>query len=280
MRWALLSDVHGNLEALEAVLADIDAWSGEGVLCAGDIVGYGPDPESCIALLRERGTLAVAGNHEGMVLGRLGFERCVHAGIRAALWTRDTLSPPARRYLADLPPRREIPLDLVVTHGSLGDWQRYLSSAQAADQAIEQLEREHPQAQILVCGHTHAARLYRKGLVWRAPPLDLPLELGADGRWLINPGSVGQSRDERPRARYARYDSTARVVVFRELSYRSDVTLSKLGAAGLVARVHAKPMGFLAARWERLRDRWARWRAPRCGGATAVEPKLPRVFPS
>ena len=107
-RYALLADVHANLEALEAVLAHVDRWGGARLVCAGDLVGYGADPGPVIARLREREVLAVAGNHEQMVLGRLGFERCVRSGIRAALWTRQQLSEGERTWLAQLPGRLEL----------------------------------------------------------------------------------------------------------------------------------------------------------------------------
>ena len=98
MKLALISDLHGNLEALDAVLRDLDRVSpGARLVCAGDVVGYGPDPEACIGRLQERDALCVMGNHEEMVLGRRDFSRCVYAGIVAAVWTRRAAEcrPPA-----------------------------------------------------------------------------------------------------------------------------------------------------------------------------------------
>ena len=108
MRWLLLADIHGNAEALSAVLTHARDWPDARILVAGDVVGYGPDPEACIELIAERGALCVAGNHEGMVLGRIGLGQCNHAGILAARWTREALSARAFRWLAELPDRREI----------------------------------------------------------------------------------------------------------------------------------------------------------------------------
>src|SRR5215207_9533897 len=128
VRLALISDVHGNLEALESVIADIDERSPDAKLvCAGDVVGYGPDPEACIARLRSIGAPCVMGNHEEMVLGRRDFSRCAHAGITAALWTRQNLSPGARAFLDSLPPWLEVTTGVVVCHGTLDDADTYLS---------------------------------------------------------------------------------------------------------------------------------------------------------
>jgi diadenosine tetraphosphatase ApaH/serine/threonine PP2A family protein phosphatase len=261
MRLALLSDVHANLEALEAVLADVDGWRADALVCAGDLVGYGPDPEVCIERLRGRGALCIAGNHEGMVLGTLGFERCAHVGIRAALWTRGRLSNDARAFLAALPATLRIG-DVAICHGSLDDPEHYLASPVRADAALAALARREPDAGLLVAGHTHHQALYRAGAPWRPPPRGTWIELEATSRWLVNPGSVGQSRDRSPLARYARYDTTARAVEFRELEYAHDVTVAKLARAGLAARVCLLPKAGLAARIDGVRTRWARLRAP------------------
>src|SRR5262245_15200964 len=106
MRLALLADVHANLEALTAVLADLDRRAPDAaVVCAGDLVGYGPDPDACIERLHDRRACCVFGNHEEMVLGRRDFSRCVRAGIVAAMWTRAHLGDAARRFLSVLPTR-------------------------------------------------------------------------------------------------------------------------------------------------------------------------------
>ena len=122
MRLALIADVHGNLEALDAVIADIDERSPDArIVCAGDLVGYGPDPEACIDRLRSIGVPCVMGNHEEMVLGRRGFSRCTQAGITAAVWTRQNLSPGATTFLGSLPPWRHATPRVVVCHGNLDD---------------------------------------------------------------------------------------------------------------------------------------------------------------
>jgi diadenosine tetraphosphatase ApaH/serine/threonine PP2A family protein phosphatase len=261
MRLALLSDVHANLEALDAVLADVDAWGADAIACAGDLVGYGPDPEACIERLRRRGALCIAGNHEAMVLGTLGFERCTYVGIRAALWTRRRLSSGARAFLACLPANCRIG-DVAVCHGSLDDPEHYLASPVRADAALAALAQLEPDAGLLVAGHTHHQVLYRAGAPWQPPPRATRVQLAATSRWLVNPGSVGQSRDRSPLARYARYDMAARDLEFLELEYAHEVTVAKLRKAGLVARVCLPPKDGIAAKVDGLRTRWARLRAP------------------
>jgi diadenosine tetraphosphatase ApaH/serine/threonine PP2A family protein phosphatase len=260
MRWLLLADIHSNLEALSAVLAHARDWADAGVVVAGDIVGYGPDPTACIDLLSERGALCVAGNHDGMVLGRIGLGRCVHAGILAARWTRGALSPRARQWLADLPARRLVGDRLLVFHGDLDDPTRYVDGAERADGVLRSLGPRGIAATRVICGHTHHPMAHGEGERRGAPPMEVPLRLCRERRYLINPGAVGQSRFEAPIARYARYDDEADEIVFHAVPYDHRAVCRKLRRAGLVARV-SLPSSSRLGRWiERQQTRWARFR--------------------
>jgi predicted phosphodiesterase len=256
VRYAFLADLHSNLEALREVLTDLEDWPGATLVVAGDLVGYGPDPDACIALLASRGARCIAGNHEGMVLGRLDFSRCVPAGIRAARWTARVITPATREVLAGLPARLELGPDIVVSHGDLDDPEHYVASPARADAVLGALAHRFAGARLLVVGHTHHRRLYRPGAPWATPPPDRELRLPPGAPWLLNPGAVGQSRDGQPLARYARYDAGKGTVVFRELRYDWRYTEAKMAAAGLVPRVARWPRSGLAARWEALRARW------------------------
>jgi len=260
MRWLLLADVHGNLEALTAVLAHAHDWAEARLLVAGDIVGYGPDPEACIEQLSGRGALCVAGNHEGMVLGRISLGRCNYAGIMAARWTRDVLSAWSRRWLAGLPERRLASADLLVFHGHLDDPTRYVDSAEHADALLGGLGRRRIAATRVICGHTHRPTVHGEGEPWSPAPMGVPVSLRRERRYLINPGAVGQSRFEAPIARYARYDDETDVLVFHAAPYDHRATCAKLRRAGLVARVTLPPPGRLGREIERLQTRWARLR--------------------
>ena len=264
MKLALVSDLHANLEALEAVLGDIDRASpGANLVCAGDIVGYGPDPEACIARLQERAALCVMGNHEEMVLGRRDFSRCVYAGIVAAVWTRRQLSPAARAYLEALPPHVRMGSSVVVCHGDLASADTYVSTRERAEEAMAQLRARQPSAKVLVCGHTHHAALFTRagGFQLANGPGDWALP--ASGHCLINPGAVGQSRGAAPLASYALLDMERRRVSFREVAYDYRTTLRKLRAAKLVAQVVLQPPHGLRRRVESYKARWARYWAER-----------------
>lgn len=178
MRLVLLADVHGNIEALDAVLADADRHApGAELVCAGDVVGYGPDPEACIARLRVRGTRFVMGNHEEMVLGRRSFARCGHAGIVAAVWTHEHLSPSTQAFLEALPSWAEASPGVVVCHGDLASADTYVSTTVRAREAVEQLRTLRPGARLLICGHTHHAAFFTAALGLReiAPATEIVL---------------------------------------------------------------------------------------------------------
>jgi predicted phosphodiesterase len=264
LKLALVSDLHANLEALDAVLRDIDRASpGARLVCAGDVVGYGPDPEACIARLQERAALCVMGNHEEMVLGRRDFSRCVYAGIVAAVWTRRQLSSAARAYLEALPPHVRIGSSVVVCHGDLTSADTYVSTRERAEEAMAQLRLGQPSAEVLVCGHTHHAALFTREGGFRLANGLGECALPASGHSLINPGAVGQSRGAAPLASYALLDMERRRVSFREVAYDFRTTLRKLRAARLVAQVVLQPPQGIGRRVERYKARWARYWAER-----------------
>ncbi|MDP2341065.1 MAG: metallophosphoesterase family protein [Deltaproteobacteria bacterium] len=237
---ALIADVHGNLEALDAVLADIDRRApGARIVCAGDVVGYGPDPEACLDRLLERDALIVRGNHEEMVLGWRDTTQCVHAGIVASAWTRDRLSLRALTVIAGLPAVVDAGHGIVVCHGDLDDAGTYVSDAPRAASALERLRVSHPSARILVCGHTHRAMCFSSSRGLQFPGVELGLH--GVGRTLLNPGSVGQARERAALASWACYDVDGDVVSFTSLPYDHEITIAKLRRAGLVARVVLPP---------------------------------------
>jgi predicted phosphodiesterase len=261
VKLALVSDLHANLEALDAVLRDIDREApGAQLVCAGDIVGYGPDPEACIARLQERAAPCVMGNHEEMVLGRRDFSRCVHAGIVAAVWTRRHLSADARAYLQALPHCLRLG-SVVVCHGDLESADTYVSTPERAEAALAQLRAEHRGAEVLVCGHTHHAAVFTHQAGFQ------PAKAGAGYQLtlpcVINPGSVGQARDGAPLASYALLDTERRRVSFRQVAYDHETTVRKLRAAKLVAQVVLEPPQGVWRRVERYKARWARYWAER-----------------
>ncbi len=233
MRVGLLSDIHANLVALEAVLAALGKV--DALWVTGDTVGYGPDPADTLALLRERGALLVQGNHDRAVATGEGLELFHDRAADAALLHQRWLSPEDRDALAALP--TIVKTDrFTLCHGSLRDplWE-YVTTARAAGATLNLAETEH------CCnGHTHVPALYRlaggTGKAEDSVRTTRVTEAKAyrlEARMLINAGSVGQPRDGDPRASYAVLDTEAGTVTFYRASYRVDETQRRIRARGL-----------------------------------------------
>jgi len=226
---ALLSDVHANLVALEAVLAALPATDEVWVL--GDTVGYGPDPSETLALLRGRGAHLVAGNHDRAVATGEGLELFNPVAAAAARLHRSWLSAEEREALASLPLVAERS-GVTLVHGSLREplWE-YVFDARAAAATLELSPTGR------CCnGHTHVPALFRlaDGKVTADRPMSgAPYALGE--RTLVNPGSVGQPRDGDARAAGALRDTEAGTVVFQRTSYGVDETQRRMRQRGLPA---------------------------------------------
>ena len=135
VRYGVISDIHGNLPALEAVLDALARIGVDAYACAGDLVGYGPQPNECVQIVRALGVVSVAGNHDLIALGELSEDRCERLARDSLRWTRGQLEEPTRAYLAGLPRRVELPGGVVVAHGSLDDPQEYVLQRRAGRRA-------------------------------------------------------------------------------------------------------------------------------------------------
>jgi putative phosphoesterase len=226
MRIGVVSDVHANLPALEAVLAALSSARVERVVHAGDVVGYGPWPNECAALLRD--VRGVAGNHDLAVLGRLDYSRYDRIARRAIDWTREALTPESRAYLEALPARLDEER-LVVTHGSLDSPEDYVRTPAQADAQLARV----PGDAVLVLGHTHHPLWHR-------------------GR-LLNPGAVGQSRDGRLVAYYALLDLDAGTAELKEVPYDVARVRRELRRRGLPPGTYRWPPSLAARVVARLR---------------------------
>lgn len=229
MKYAVLSDIHGNLEALEAVLADVETWAPDAMFCLGDFVGYGPDPNACVARLRPVLAGAVAGNHDLAALGELDasvFNPLAAAAIR---WTQAQLSAESRAFLHDLPERIERNGFLAV-HGSVRDpIEEYILDPETAERSFLA-----DAFRICAVGHTHVPAVFMKhndGVRGGLLTAGAPLAIDPASRYIINAGSVGQPRDGDPRAAYLQLeDASARLV---RVEYPVARTQEKMLAAGL-----------------------------------------------
>jgi predicted phosphodiesterase len=215
MRYGLLADVHGNLDALRAVLRALERHGVDRYLVAGDLVGYGPYPNECVAAVAELPATCVAGNHDLIALGVLSDRRCIELARRSLAWTQEVLGDDERAFLATLPRTAPAPGGVVMAHGSLDDPQEYTTTS---GQALAQLARiEEGDADVLVLGHTHRPLAFgrRSGRLRTNGGLALP----AGEAVLLNPGAVGQSRELRVRARFAVLDVDPREVRFFAIPY-------------------------------------------------------------
>jgi len=236
MRTAILADVHSNLEALETVLHHAEEQKAlEKVWCLGDIVGYGPEPNVCLALLRRYEPVTVPGNHDLAAIGLLSTEDFNPDAAAAAAWTAIQIVPDERAYLEGLPHviRQG---DFTLVHGSLRwpIWE-YLYTPEVALAHFERQETPYS-----LVGHTHVPLLVKEDAASPDGCLMHHLEEGTavklgDRRLIINPGSVGQPRDGDPRTSYAVYDDDERTVTVYRLEYDIAGTQEKMAAAGLPA---------------------------------------------
>lgn len=238
MTIAVLSDVHANLEALAAVLREVDRAAPDRVVALGDLVGYNADPAPCVRAVLARATLAVRGNHDKAVAGLMGLDWFNPVAAEAARWTRRVLGVEGAAALAAL---RAGPVaaghGVLLCHGSPSDEDEYLASAPAVEEAFRFLEGSRPAAWICLHGHTHVpyAASYRGGRVRDLDPEEVGLEGSA--RYLLNPGSVGQPRDGNPRASFGILDLSRGVWRVVRVPYDVDGARTKIAAARLPAQL-------------------------------------------
>lgn len=241
MRHGIFSDVHGNHFALRAVLDALDRLEVDSLLCAGDLVGYGPHPNECVETIASRDIACVAGNHDLIALGRLSDVRCVQLAKDSQRWTRSVLTSDSLRHLESLPPLVEIG-PLVMTHGAIGDPQEYTVTSAHAARQLDVLARAHPEATTLVLGHTHRQWAFDAGRGAFTPARGRAVLSGP--RCMINPGSVGQSRqwERRPRARFMVLDLDTRSVEFHAVTYDVDGCVDALAEIGFPREaIHDRP---------------------------------------
>ena len=240
-RYAVLADVHANLPALQSVLAAVERERADAIICAGDLVGYGPMPNECVAELARRDAIVVAGNHDLMALDAISTERSSPAAALAIRWTRQNLDDASRSFLGGLPALASPP-GLLVAHGSLADSREYVRRPEQMSHQLEQMRATAPDAHVLVLGHTHFPVVLseRRGLLADRAPATVTFD--PDERILVNPGSVGQSRDRWLRARFAVIDTARNEVILNSLRYDATRTRRALRRHDLSDRgVHSPP---------------------------------------
>ena len=234
MRYLILSDLHANWEALDAVARESSGHYDK-ALCCGDLIGYAADPNPVVQWVHDHCAIVVRGNHDRACTGLEDLEWFNPVARAAALWTQKALTPELTGYALNLP-RGPVLLDgFEIAHGSPFDEDEYLLAATEASHAFEYLE-----CRLAFFGHTHV----QGGFIWnqgrvetigRVPPKSASetLEIDPECAYMINPGSVGQPRDGDPRAAWVLYDSDAHAVIYRRTPYDIQAAQRKIRDAGL-----------------------------------------------
>ena len=244
MRWAIFSDIHGNLDALDAVLSDIESQKPDRMICLGDVVGYGATPNECVDRVRATGAEVLCGNHDHAATGQLVIDY-FNDNARAAIeWTRQALTPESLAWLKERPYEVRHPGFLAV-HASPTQPQAwdYILSAHAAAGEFDGFKEP-----LCFIGHSHFPVIYRQtgGAGGRVSELEFPpnqpMALPMGARQIVNVGSVGQPRDNDPRAAWTLFDARAGTLELRRVEYPVQKAAERILAAGLPA--------FLAARLE------------------------------
>lgn len=233
MQVLVISDIHANLAAFEAVLADARGqW--EQIWCLGDLVGYGPKPDECVALLRQHDHISLSGNHDWAVLGRIDISTFNPEAKMAIEWTRHTINQETYAYLEALPSIMVKP-PFTLAHASPRQpvWEYILDAYTAA------INFDHFDTPYCLVGHTHVPVLFEEtnaSEIAIRPPLPDPIQLNGN-RCIINPGSVGQPRDTDPRAAYALLDTDQLVWSYHRVDYPIGRTQESMRSLGMPTRL-------------------------------------------
>jgi len=221
MKYAIISDLHANLEALEAVLADMQPHA-DAVICLGDIVGYSANPNECLELVQNVCDVVIAGNHDQAACDLRLYDDFSEYAKEAMHWTREQLTPAWKQYLCSLPNTATFGGCWLAAHGSPRDTDEYLFHELHFQEAFAYLNEYTPEVRGCFIGHTHLPMIWectQEGLVRPAELTSLKVALHPLRRYIINPGSVGQPRYGSPEASYILLDDQALTVEFRFVDY-------------------------------------------------------------
>ena len=229
MRYAIVSDIHSNIEALEAALSFVN--DDDGVLCLGDIVGYGPNPNECVARIRARATATVLGNHDVAAIDDFGLAYFNPAAREAMVWTQQVLNGESVEWLNSLGYEYRLP-ELLLVHGAPQEYFEYILDKAAAARAFAATD-----APLIFIGHTHIAEVYvlapDGAIGHRHLQQGGEVAIEPGNRYLINVGSVGQPRDLNPKASFGIYDTVAQTVSIVRFEYPIALVRQKIALAHL-----------------------------------------------
>jgi predicted phosphodiesterase len=229
MKYGVFGDIHGNLEALTAVVEKLKEAGVDRYICVGDIVGYGANPVECVDLVRELESTVVAGNHDFATIEKLNIDFFNSYAREAVVWTRKQITPEHHDFISGLNLIEKIDDEITIVHGSLNfpEMFDYIQTSYDAHLSLQALE-----TRICFLGHSHVpVSFFQKMTVSYTMDMEFKLEEGQKA--LVNVGSVGQPRDENPNACFAVYDSVEGSVQIHRIPYDIDTAGRKIIQAGL-----------------------------------------------
>lgn len=242
MKIAVFSDIHGNLEALEAAVEDLTGVAADRVVCLGDLIGYGPDPEAVVSRVANLGFVSILGNHEEALVSRRVRQWMNFQARENSIATEQLLSADCRRYCSELP-RQYRAEEALFVHGAPPDsLTTYLYNLKKPD--IEKIFAENSERLFFV-GHTHELQLISiegEEVIREKPAAGKPVPLRRERKYLVNCGSVGQPRDGDSRAKYILWNSEKWTVEVRAVQYDKERTAEKIMARGF-PRAYADRLG-------------------------------------
>lgn len=225
MKYAIISDIHGNLEALQSVLMDIKSLNIESTVCLGDIVGYGPNPHECVEIIRSLEIPCVKGNHDEYATDSSSPALTNAKGLE---WTRKQLTAEDRAWLRGLPYTKRI-ANFTIVHASLNTPPRW---EYVFDTLVAAASFAYQDSSLCFFGHTHIPAAFVRDTVVRGGSYS-KFQVQPGKQYFVSPGSVGQPRDNNPKAAYAIYDRDAGTIELRRVDYDIEKTRQKMRAAGL-----------------------------------------------
>ncbi|RKX44720.1 MAG: metallophosphoesterase [Verrucomicrobia bacterium] len=231
MKYAILGDIHANLEALQAVLKDAEQQGVTHYSCTGDVVGYNADPKACLQMIRSLDCRLVQGNHDYYAACNESMELFTPMAQKSIRWTRKQLSPFERKYLRHLPLILDVE-SFTIVHSSLSNphrWSYIFKKKAAAANFHNQFNS------VCFFGHTHVPLAFVKEKTIEKGFYET-LHIRPGAHYLVNVGSVGQPRDRNPKAAYAIYDLNEQTITMRRVEYKMEETQKKIRAAGLPFR--------------------------------------------
>jgi diadenosine tetraphosphatase ApaH/serine/threonine PP2A family protein phosphatase len=231
LRTAIVTDIHGNLAALNEVVALGEQLGAQRWVCLGDTVGYGAEPNECCDIVRERASFSLLGNHDAAVAGRMNYDYYYEAAREALDWTKERLSAPNRAWLASLPYTvREGWVEYC--HGSPLEPEQY-EYIFLLEQAEELISVLGDLADVTFIGHSHLPRAYALTADGAKSVLDDVVELKPGAKYIVSIGSVGQPRDGDPRACFGILDDVERTLTYHRVEYDIERTSDRILQAGL-----------------------------------------------